>query len=208
MVGRTAAERRGPPEPVNPAAADLADARERILLTAHELFRRHGVTAVGVDRIVAEANVAKTTLYRHFRSKDELVLGVLDRHGQVWSLGWLESEAMREATPVTRLLAIFDLFDDWFRQETYQGCLFTNTLLENHERSGPIQAAAVARMTDVRTWVSRVAEEAGVADPAEFALRAQLLMWGSIVGALNGQIDAARSARAVAVMLLEQSTGS
>jgi AcrR family transcriptional regulator len=206
MVVRTAAVRRGPPEPVDPGAANLAGARERILLTAYELFRRHGVNAVGVDRIVAEAGVAKTTLYRHFRSKDDLVLAVLGRHEQVWRVGWLEPGVMRETTPAARLLAIFDLFDDWFRQETYQGCLFVNTLLES--RTEAIRLEAAARLTGVRALVARLAEEAGVADPTEFALRAQILMWGAIVGALNGQVDAARSARAVAAILLEEATGS
>jgi AcrR family transcriptional regulator len=164
------------------------------------------VNAVGVDRIVAEAGVAKTTLYRHFRSKDDLVLAVLGRHEQVWRVGWLEPGVMRETTPAARLLAIFDLFDDWFRQETYQGCLFVNTLLES--RTEAIRLEAAARLTGVRALVARLAEEAGVADPTEFALRAQILMWGAIVGALNGQVDAARSARAVAAILLEEATGS
>ena len=65
-------------------------ARERVLGTAYELFHRHSLHTVGVDRIVAEAGVAKTTLYRHFPSKDELAVSVLARHQDVWLTGWLE----------------------------------------------------------------------------------------------------------------------
>src|SRR5438128_2116309 len=100
---------RVPPEPVDQGAAALADPRERTLLTAYELFRSRGVTAVGVDRIVADAGVAKTTLYRHFRSKEELVLAVLDRHEQLWTHEWFERVSLDGGrTPQAQLLAIFD----------------------------------------------------------------------------------------------------
>src|ERR1700681_3971743 len=108
-----------------PDEADL-DARERIVRTAYELFRAHGFSAVGVDRIVAESNVAKTTLYRHFRSKDELQIVVLERHEEVW-MGWLEREA--EAAHGARdasLVALFDALNRWFGHESYEGCLFIN----------------------------------------------------------------------------------
>ena len=200
--------RRVPPEPVDRGASGLADARERTLLTAYELFRSHGVTAVGVDRIVAEAGVAKTTLYRHFRSKDDLVLAVLDRHEQVWTVGWLERASLDGGdTPEARILAIFDAFDDWFHQDTYRGCLFTNVSLE--ERAGSaLLTDAIDRLKQVREFIATLADEAGIADPAEFALRIQMLLLGAIVEAVIGDLDAARSAREVATLLLENATRS
>jgi AcrR family transcriptional regulator len=183
------------------------DARERILLTAYDLFRRHGLHAVGVDRIVAEADVAKTTLYRHFPSKDELVVAVLRHHEQVWARGWLEPEtARRTDSPETRILAIFDAFDEWFRQDSYAGCLFTNSLLETfepHEGPGPVRAAAVSALDHVYELVRRLSQEAGVFDPA-FPRQIQMLMLGSIIGAVRGRLDAAQEARSVAQLLLEQ----
>jgi AcrR family transcriptional regulator len=195
---------RVPPEPVDEGAAALADARERTLLTAYELFRTHGVSAVGVDRIVADAGVAKTTLYRHFRSKEELVLAVLHRHDQIWTRGWLERVSREDGdSPDARLLALFDAFDDWFRQETYRGCLFTNVVLEERAGSGQVRADATARLRYIREFIATLAEEAGIADPAEFALRVQMLLLGAIVAALNGEVDAARSAREIAKLMLE-----
>ena len=96
--------------PPRPAPAEAgADARERIIRTAYELFTRHGLAAVGVDRIVAEANVAKTTLYRHFRSKDDLILAVLERHQQLWLRDWLQPKLVADgASAAERLLAVFD----------------------------------------------------------------------------------------------------
>jgi AcrR family transcriptional regulator len=212
MAGRAetaGAADRVPPEPVELDAAALADARERTLLTAYELFRSHGLTAVGVDRIVADAGVAKTTLYRHFRSKEDLVLAVLDRHEQVWTHGWLERVSRDGGdTPEAKILAIFDAFDDWFRQEAYRGCLFTNVSIEARGEEGPLGATAAARLSDIRQFIASVAEDGGVADPAEFAARIQMLLLGAIIQALNGDLGSARSARGVAKLLLEHAARS
>ncbi|MDX6483552.1 MAG: hypothetical protein QOE95_1323 [Gaiellaceae bacterium] len=211
MAGRaeSAAADRVPPEPVNVDGVALADARERTLLTAYELFRTHGVTAVGVDRIVADAGVAKTTLYRHFRSKEELVLAVLDRHEQVWTHGWFERVSLAGGeTPEAKLLAVFDAFDEWFRQDGYRGCLFTNVSVEERGEEGPLGATAAARLRDIRQFIASLAEEAGVGDPAEFAARIQLLLLGAIIQALNGVVGAALSAREVAQLMLEHAPRS
>src|SRR5689334_17367504 len=100
-MAKTAASR---PEP-------RQGARERILETAYDLFSRRGIHDVGIDELVERAGVAKATLYKHFSSKDELVLGFLEQREQVWTYGWVETEARRRgATPEEQLLAIFDLF--------------------------------------------------------------------------------------------------
>src|SRR5215471_12281117 len=104
-----------------PAAATTRSARDRILDTAYDLFSRHGVRAVGVDTIIAESGVAKMTLYRHFASKDELVLAFMDAREQRWTRDWVEAEsARRSSTPAEQLLAVFDLFDEWFRRDDFE----------------------------------------------------------------------------------------
>src|SRR5918996_839572 len=139
------------------------DRRERILHTAYDLFQRHGLQAIGVDRIVAEAGVAKMTLYRHFRSKDELVLAVLDRREELWARSWLEREIERRGSSAeARLLAAFDVFDEWFRRDDYEGCTFVNSLLEMHDRTSPIGSASVVKLAAVRAFLQRLADEAGV----------------------------------------------
>jgi AcrR family transcriptional regulator len=183
------------------------DARERLVLTAYDLFRRHGLHTVGVDRIVNEAGVAKTTLYRHFPSKDDLVVAVLQHHEQVWARGWLEPETARRAeSPELRILAIFDVFDDWFHEESFQGCLFVTSLLETFEtnnESSSIRAEAVSALEHIYELVRQLSEEAGVFDAA-FPCQIHLLMQGSIIAAARGRLDAAQYARAVAQLLLEQ----
>ena len=107
------------------------DPRERILSTAYALSTSHGLSTVGVDRVVAEAGVAKSTPLSHFPSKDDLVVAVLDRRDLIWTQGWLRPEVERLAgTPAGRLLAIFDALDTWFHRHDFEGCLFINSLLE------------------------------------------------------------------------------
>jgi AcrR family transcriptional regulator len=187
---------------VAPAAAG---ARERIISTAYDLFARHGVRAIGVDRIIAEAGVAKTTLYRHFRSKDDLVLAALKRREEVWLEGWLlRSIEAPGRTPEEQLLAIFDIFDEWFRRGDYEGCLFANSLIETHDRSSPVGAASVAALANIRAVVRGLAKEAGVRDAHTFARQWQILMLGSIIQASEGDTEAALQARDIAVLLIER----
>src|SRR3954465_6665053 len=91
-------------------------ARERVLDAAYELFSRRGIQAVGVDAVIERSGVARQTLYRHFGSKQELVLAFLERREEVWTRGWLQTSIeARASDPAERLLAIFDVFDEWFR---------------------------------------------------------------------------------------------
>ncbi len=181
------------------------NARERILLTAYDLFARHGIRAVGVDRIVAESGVAKTTLYRHFASKDDLVVAVLELREELWSRDWLQHEVERRGGPApARMLAVFDIFGDWFRRSDYEGCLFMRALLEADDRTKPPAAASVAALARIGTWLAGLAAEAGVRDPPQFAGQWQLLMLGSIVKATTGEAGAATEARHVAALMLER----
>jgi AcrR family transcriptional regulator len=191
-----------PPRP--PPGAAGGDARERILETAYELFTQNGLAAVGVDRIVAEAGVAKTTLYRQFGSKDGLAVAVLARHEQLWTRKWLEPAAERlasshEGGPA----AIFDALDEWFGQADYEGCLFINSLLETRDRSSPVRAEAIAAIGNVYEVVQRLLEEAGIPDSDARAHQIQLVMRGCIVAAVEGRRDAVKQGRVAAQRLLE-----
>ena len=105
-------------------------ARDRILDSAYDLFSRRGIRAVGIEEVIERAAVAKATLYRHFPSKDDLVLAFLRKREEVWTHGWVEIEARRRGvTPEESLLAIFDLFDEWFHRSDFEGCSFVNVLL-------------------------------------------------------------------------------
>ena len=179
------------------------DARERILETAYELFSRNGIRAVGVDRVIAESGVAKMTLYRHFGSKDELVLEFLRRREQRWTQEWLQAEVERRTDdPAERLLAIFDVFDAWFRTEDFEGCAFINVLLELADRASSVRKATIVHLATIRSFLQGLASDAGVADPEDFARSWHILMKGSIVAAGEGDHEAARRAQAIGKLLL------
>ncbi len=180
------------------------DARERIMAAAYELFSRRSVRAVGIDEVIERAGVAKATLYRHFSSKDELVLAFLERREVCWTHGWVEAEARRRgSTPEESLLAIFELFDEWFQRDDFEGCSFINVLLETGDLEHPIGQASVRYLANIRTIVTTLATEASLRDPESFARSWHILMKGSIVSAGEGDRDAAKRARELGLMLID-----
>ncbi|WP_208853202.1 TetR/AcrR family transcriptional regulator [Streptomyces albofaciens] len=187
-----------------PAARTSATARERILETAYELFSRRGIRGVGVDEVIARSQVAKATLYRNFPSKDELVLEFLRRREQRWTLGYVAAGArQRGTTPEEQLLAVFDVFDEWFRRPDFDACAFINVLLEMG-RDHPLGQASIAHLENIRAFVRSLAEEAGLRDTDAFARSWHILMKGSIVSAAEGDTEAARRAQRMARTLIEQ----
>ncbi len=180
------------------------DARERILESAYELFSRRAIRDVGIDEVIEQAGVAKATLYRHFPSKDELVIAFLERREERWTLAWVEAEARRRGTtPEEQLLAIFELFDEWFHRDDFEACSFINVLLEMGP-AHPAGKASVRHLASIRSVVGGLAEEAGLRDPGSFARSMHILMKGSIVSAAEGDAEAAQRARSMARLLIEQ----
>jgi AcrR family transcriptional regulator len=179
-------------------------ARERIVDTAYELFSRRGVRGVGVDEVISRAGVAKATRYHHFPSKDDLVVAFLERREELWTHDWVEREArQRGSDPEEQLLAIFDVFDEWFRRDDFEACSFINVLLElgpDH----PAGSASVRHLENIRSVVRELAAEAELRDPAAFAHSWHILMKGSIVAASEGDVDAARRARALGRLLIQE----
>ena len=174
---------------------------------AYELFSRRGVRDVGVDELVESAGVAKATLYRHFRSKDELVLAFLELRERRWTLDWVEAEAKRGGSrPEEQLLAIFDAFDGWFRRDDFEACSFINVLLEMGPRH-PVSRASVQHLENIRSIVRRLADEAGLRAPDSFARSWHILMKGSIVSAAEGDVEAAQRAKSMAVRLIDEHSG-
>lgn len=183
--------------------ATTRDARERLLAAAYQLFSRQGVGAVGVDTIIAEAGVAKMSLYRHFASKEGLVLAFLERREQRWTLDWLEAEVLRRATaPEARLLAIFDVFHGWFQEAGFEGCAFISVLLESLPDSR-VHAAAANHLARKRAIVRRLASEAGLAQVEAFAQTWHILMKGAVISAQEGHRRAAKDAQKAAATILE-----
>jgi AcrR family transcriptional regulator len=187
-------------------ARSVPDARQRILDSAYVLFSHRGIRDVGVDEIIDRADVAKATLYRHFPSKDDLVLAFLEQREQLWTKEWVEAEArQRGETPDEQLLAIFDLFHEWFQRDDFEGCSFVNVLLEfGGGNSHALGRASAIHLENIRSVVRTLAEQAELRDPTSFALSWHILMKGSIVQAGEGDREAAKRAKSMGRLLIDQ----
>lgn len=193
-----------PPSTQTTRAPAPGDARERILIAAYELFSRRGIRAVGIDAIIARSGVARMTLYRHFASKEELVLAFLERREEQWTRGWLQADVEhRTSDPAERLLVIFDVFGEWFRRPDFEGCSFINVMLEAADPADSIHRAGTAYLAGIRTFLERLAREAGIADAGDFARKWHILMKGAIIAAGEGDADAARRAQDIGRLLLK-----
>lgn len=191
-------------DPVQTSMQPTDPARERILTSAYELFSRRGIRDVGIGEVIERASIAKATLYRHFPSKNDLVLAFLDRRGRVWTKETLEAGARgRGATAERQLLALFDVLDDWFHRPDYESCSFINILLEMRP-THPAGRAAIDQLNEVRGVVKDLADEAGLREIDSFASAWHLLMNGSIVSAAAGDTNAAQPAKELARVLIEQ----
>jgi AcrR family transcriptional regulator len=184
---------------------DSPSARERIITTAYDLFTRRGIGAVGVDEVVEKSDVAKTTLYRHFPSKEDLVLAFLEEREQQWTVEVMDRQPRKRADdPEGQLLAIFDVMDDWFHRRTdYEACSFIKVLFEMGAE-GRVGDACIAHLNNIRDIVRTRAELAGLRNATEFAWSFNILIKGSIVCAAEGDPDAARRAKAIAAWLIKQ----
>ena len=137
----------------------MAGGRERVLETAYELFSKHGTRGVGVDRIIAEAGVAKMTLYRNFASKDELILAFLERREELWTSGWLQAEVERRApTPGRAAAGDLRCSASGSRVEDFEGCSFINVMLEFAIAGDPVRAGVRPAPGDIREFLAGLAD--------------------------------------------------
>lgn len=181
-----------------------ASRRDQLVQTAVDLFYSNGYHATGIEKILTTAGVSKPTLYRHFDSKNELIVAAL----QKWdddSRTWLEEEVdKRASTPRERLLAVFDAYHDWFREEGFQGCMFMNAIVEYPEQDNPIHLAALEHKRFVTAYMRDLLHDGGTADADELADQLMILLEGAIVTAhANGNSDAGPRARTMAEKILD-----
>jgi AcrR family transcriptional regulator len=179
-------------------------ARVSLVETALKLFERHSFHAIGIDRILAEAGVAKMTLYHHFPSKDALILAVLEKSDAAFRAGFAEEVAAAARAPRERLLAMFDALDRWIREPGFRGSLFDKAAGEFADKDHPARRIVLAHKSWIFGEVRRAAAEAGAADPLRLAAEIFLLMEGAVTAATaTGDRSAARRARAAAETLID-----
>jgi AcrR family transcriptional regulator len=181
--------------------------RERLVATAVELFYRDGFNAVGLDRVIDEAGVTKTTFYKHFASKTDLMIAAVELR-DAWEIGAWQAAARKLAgdTPRAQLLALFDVLDVWFNDTAFGGCMFLNVASEFPNPNDPVHRAAAKHKLANRAWVRELAAAAGVVDVDTFADLYMTIFEGALVlRQVYHRNDAAKQARPLVQRLIDDS---
>ncbi len=184
--------------------------REQLIETAMRLFYTDGFNATGIDRIIAEAGVARMTLYKHFKSKNELILAVLSRRDKEFR-DWFEiSIEARARRPQDRLLVMFDVLHEWFEGKAFpgmvfSGCAFINACAEFSDPENPAHQIAAEHKGQLLNYITRTARQARASAPDELARQLMLITEGAIVTMqVCGDRKAAKRAKQIAARLIEE----
>jgi len=164
-------------------AAEPTDVRQRILDTASRLFYERGVRAVGVDLVVDESGVAKTSLYRHFRTKDDLIVAFLQREDAEFWAQWDEVAARHADDPVAEIEAHMRWIGKRLARANYRGCPQINVAAEFAEADHPSRTVSREHMQAMRKRLADSARKLGAARPGELAAQLGVLVNGAFVSA-------------------------
>ena len=179
--------------------------RAELIRKSLDLFYRNGFHATGMDLVAAETGVSKTSIYKHFRSKEELILAVLqlrDEDFRNWLYRRLEELA---DTPRGQLEALFDVLEEWFGQPGFQGCMFIKASAEYQSGKDPINVQSAEHKRLLQEHFAALAAKAGAADPAALARQLMILKEGAIVlAAMSHSAAPAKDGRQAALALIKQ----
>lgn len=187
-----------PPAPKN--------GKERLIDVAVNLFYVQGFHAVGLDQVLESAGVTKTTFYKHFESKEDLIVECIMRRDEIESIAWQRAVLeLAGEDPRAQLLAHFDVLDAFFNDPSFHGCIFANAASEFTDPRDPAHQAAAAHKQKVRdTWML-LAAKAGTREPGVFADRYTVLFEGALVlRHVLGRDDAAKITRPMVEALFDE----
>ncbi|HMP08474.1 MAG TPA: TetR/AcrR family transcriptional regulator [Lacipirellulaceae bacterium] len=181
-------------------AAMAADTRQRLIDAAVGRFYRDGFRNVGLDQILADVGISKTAFYKHFESKDDLMLAVLEYKNR-----WLQDllretcAARGDRAPGDELRALFDVVEQFVEADDFHGCIFVNVVMEFPLPHEPAHQAAAQHKRAIEALVCELAQQAGAADPQTLAKDLCLVMEGAYVTRqVTGDAHAGVVARRVA----------
>lgn len=152
--------------------------KDKVFQTASQLFYQHGYRAIGVDTLAAESGIGKMTLYRHYPSKDDLIVAYLKDSDDLF---WRNFEEITKAAPTARekLLAFFESLQHYATTPACYGCPFLNVATEYPETDYPGHQVAIEHKQTVRAKFRQLAKEAGAKKPDTLADQLFLLMDGA-----------------------------
>lgn len=187
---------------------ETSEARKRILETADRLFYQDGIRAVGIDRIIAEAGVAKMSLYKHFPSKDDLILAVL-KHREDTVLEFFRSAMERHGKKAkSPLRAFFAALKDFFESPGFRGCPFQNAAVELADLAHPGTEFVRGHKQRFSEFLRGLVEQTVGKSAAKLAPAVNILVEGAIITAvIQGSPEAADVARDAALKLVGEEKG-
>lgn len=177
--------------------------RDELVQKALQVFYRNGFHATGMDMLVAETGISKTSMYKHFRTKEDLILAVLrlrDEQFRNWLCRRMEQLA---DTPLQQLTAMFDALKEWFDETGYRGCMFIKASSEYQDAAHLIHRQSADHKRLLEAHIVDLAKQAGLLEPDVVARQLLLLKEGAIVTAHLGHTDnPAQDAKQAAVHLV------
>jgi AcrR family transcriptional regulator len=179
--------------------------RDELIGKALKTFYMHGFHATGLELLVTETGISKTSMYKHFRSKEELILAALQLRDLQFREWLFQRMAALGRTPREQLLAMFDALGEWCREPGFRGCFFVKAASEYQEADHPIHVQAAAHKAVLLEHLSALARAAGAKDAQGLARQLLILKEGAIVTAqVEGCREATSQARAAAAILLDR----
>lgn len=181
--------------------------REQLIQAALELFAKRGYHATGIDAISEKASVTKKTLYHHFRSKEELILAALRNYDERFRNDFMRSVEAKTDSPVGRLLAIFDVLEEWLKDKSFSGCLFVGAMGEYPDEHTPIRHICQESKKLLQSYIRNLIEKAELENSDQLSQQLFLLIEGAITMAqVNSSSFSALQAKAAAEVLIINSS--
>ncbi len=181
-----------------------ASKKDELVEKALEVFYREGFHATGMDKLVAETKISKTSMYKHFRTKEDLILATLKLRDLRFRENFMNRAAALSNSPKQELLATFDALKEWFEDKKFKSCMFIKASSEYQDPDHPIHMVSAEHKKLLHIYMQKLAEKAELKAPKELATQLQLLQEGAIVLAhLHGCEDAAKNAKKAAQSLIE-----
>ncbi|WP_169567461.1 TetR/AcrR family transcriptional regulator [Sneathiella limimaris] len=182
--------------------------RNELVEQALKIFNRNGYQASGMDLLALETGISKTSMYKYFRTKEDLILAVLELRDQKLRDWMFVRIAELADTPAGQLLALFDVLREWFAQPDFCGCMFMRAAGEYGAATHPIHLKAAEHKETIVRYLADLAIKANADRPEQLARQLMLVKEGATVSAQLGYAkDPAGDARVVAKALIEKATG-
>jgi AcrR family transcriptional regulator len=183
-----------------------ASKRDILITKALTVFYKNGFHAVGMDKVASEVGISKTSIYKHFRSKEELIVAVIKYQDEIFT-NWFVSYVEASSTDAKkRLFNMFDALEQWFETDDFCGCMFNKAIAEYQDIEDPIHIASREHKDNFLEYIKNTAKEAKLKKPELLASQLLTLIEGATAVAKMSGIDmAAANAKSAAKILIKTS---